>query len=97
LASNWRPNYIELSLAFSVNVACKPLIFLAWGARGPGFKSRRPDQLSPFSFSDFQFPLSFVQTSANLRYASRLFLERDFDHFGFLGALHRRLALLGGS
>lgn len=34
----------ELSLVFSVEVLCKWLIFFAWGARGPGFKSRRPDQ-----------------------------------------------------
>src|SRR5687768_10980900 len=27
-------------------MVCKYLIFVAWGARGPGFKSRRPDQTS---------------------------------------------------
>jgi hypothetical protein len=44
LASNWRPKLVGLRLFFSANHGCKSLIFLAWGARGPGFKSRRPDQ-----------------------------------------------------
>jgi hypothetical protein len=35
---------MSLSLVFSVKTVCKLLIFVAWGARGPGFKSRRPDQ-----------------------------------------------------
>src|SRR5271155_1641880 len=45
LASIWRPNWVEPSLLFSIGAACKLLIFLAWGARGPEFKSRRPDQI----------------------------------------------------
>src|SRR5437879_2184324 len=44
LASIWRPNRVDSSLLFSVRAVCKLLIFFAWGARGPGFKSRRPDQ-----------------------------------------------------
>ena len=40
LASIWRPNRLTASLLFSVKAACKCLIFLAWGARGPEFKSR---------------------------------------------------------
>ena len=44
LASKWRPNRLALSGVFSVGMVCKLLIFVAWGARGPGFKSRQPDQ-----------------------------------------------------
>jgi hypothetical protein len=44
LASIWRPNRTTTSLLFSLRTGCKRLIFLAWGARGPEFKSRRPDQ-----------------------------------------------------
>jgi hypothetical protein len=45
LASIWRPNPLLLSLVLSLSAPCKLLIFLAWGARGPGFKSRQPDQI----------------------------------------------------
>src|ERR1035437_4277836 len=45
LASIWRPNRATASLLFSVREACKLLIFIAWGARGPEFKSRQPDQI----------------------------------------------------
>ena len=44
LASNWRPNHTVTSLLFSLRAVCKSMIFGAWGARGPEFKSRRPDQ-----------------------------------------------------
>jgi len=43
LVAFWRPNPSGLSLLFSVYDARKLLINFAWGARGPGFKSRRPD------------------------------------------------------
>jgi hypothetical protein len=46
LVAFWRPNPSRLSLLFSVHDARKLLINFAWGARGPGFKSRRPDQSS---------------------------------------------------
>src|SRR5436190_1238976 len=45
LASTWRPNQLVLKSLFSVNRVRKSFIFVAWGARGPGFKSRRPDQI----------------------------------------------------
>jgi hypothetical protein len=45
LASIWRPNHTTASLLFSVVGVRKLLIFLAWGARGPEFKSRQPDQI----------------------------------------------------
>ena len=44
LVAFWRPNPSDLSLLVSVRDARKLLINFAWGARGPGFKSRRPDQ-----------------------------------------------------
>src|SRR5579883_3556295 len=43
LVAFWRPNPSDLSLLVSVHDARKLLINFAWGARGPGFKSRRPD------------------------------------------------------
>jgi hypothetical protein len=45
LASIWRPNHLTASLLFSAKLTRKLLIFLAWGARGPKFKSRQPDQI----------------------------------------------------
>ena len=54
-AFEWSPNCLRLSIVFSVVLACKLLIFLAWGARGLGFNGditrlhyvRRPFQREP--------------------------------------------------
>ena len=51
------PNREALSLLFSVSDARKLLIFFAWGARGPEFKSRRPDQLFQPLISWIRFAL----------------------------------------
>ena len=50
----WRPFGVQIYAAKSFVCAksvCKLLIFVAWGARGPGFKSRRPDQLTLLFFN----------------------------------------------
>jgi hypothetical protein len=52
LASIWRPNCVGLSLVFSVTDIRNVMIFVAWGARGPEFKSRQPDQIQ-ISLSQF--------------------------------------------
>jgi hypothetical protein len=56
---------------FVINMRrCGEQAVLGWGARGPGFKSRRPDQKSPFSFNDIGF---FIALRANkCKHAGRL-------------------------
>ena len=39
---------LKWEIYFQSRAVAKPGIALAWGARGPEFKSRQPDQLKPF-------------------------------------------------
>ena len=64
LVAVWSPKLVGLSLVFSVSDARKLLIFFAWGARGPGFKSPRPDQTPQ--------RLTALQLSPNSKTGSKL-------------------------
>src|SRR5690349_10345989 len=65
LASTWRPNRCAGTLLFPAAGARKRLIFFAWGARGPGFKSRRPDHLESAALALGSTPLMGADPASN--------------------------------
>jgi hypothetical protein len=66
------------SLLFSVNDARKLLIFLAWGARGPGFKSRQPDQIPQTLTVEDPAELAFLESIWSPKRTPGTLLRRSF-------------------
>ena len=94
LVAFWRPNPSPLSLLFSVYDARKLLTNFAWGARGPGFKSRRPDQIPqtltrPQPQGPHQLGPNWVQFRSNLERGS----SGSHGRHGGLPRLYSRITI----
>ncbi len=94
LVAFWRPNPSHLSLLFSVHDARKLLINFAWGARGPGFKSRRPDHsfqrlTRPQPQRPHQLGPNWVQFRSNLERGS----SGSHGRHGGLPRLYSRITI----
>src|ERR1022692_28643 len=56
-----------MKIYFQSRAVAKPGIALAWGARGPEFKSRQPDQNSSISYVRVSGPLAFAASCPPVR------------------------------